>query len=217
MPNRHLPKAKPPFPPGLSPEDWPYVERPIMVPHYASRRWAGKVADELTVDGRIEWPWFMLIQPSNPRRFLDGNGSKGEAGEQAYVRFGEDMAARNPIGVKQARHVLARYLEALKAYLMHSAGVGPTPDPYGPPIGLTRDRPCNLLPSNRHPILGLPDNNATFKQRRRGYDAARSVRIRMDAVLMGKDPEKAAAAEIAKSRRAALARAKGNKPLGSKG
>jgi hypothetical protein len=201
MPVGRLPADLPPIAP-------PAEEQPIKVSHFPSPRWRGKVAAHLTVDA-WEWSWYRLIQPSDPNRYIHGNGSKAPDGEKAYARIGEEMPAQNAEGCKEARHTLQRYLHALRELLLFKAGLGPEPNPRGPPVWLRDGDPCNLLPSNRAVMAAdRPDDDRAAPKRRRGHDDAWSVRVRLDAVLAGKDPDKAMQSAVRKSKRQAAARAK---------
>ena len=202
MPRRRLPL------PSLAP---PAVEQPVHVPHQPPPprfRELG-LSDTLTVD-EWEWSWLCALQPAAVKRlpYIHGNGQK--AGEEGvFPRIGETIPVGNARGRKQPRHTLTRYLHCIRERCTFLAGVGPEPEPRGPPVELRDRNPCNLLPSNRHPMSPEQEEQDAQKHGRpprRGHDAAWSVKVRMAAVLAGRDPDKEMQRRVRKSVRQAEAR-----------
>jgi hypothetical protein len=167
--------------PPLSP---PNHEAPVRVPHYASKGFADLAERPLVFD-QWELAWFRAMHPSQPNLLFNSNGNGSR-----YPRFCEIM----PDG-RHARHDLARYLQATRDYLAERCG-GPPAVPCGPPIGLIDGDCTNLLPSNRRATNGTyRGGDGVVRNARRGYDASWSVRIRIDALLRGDDPDEVFGAE----------------------
>ena len=139
-----------------------------------------------------------MLKPHFPNIYLNAR----EKGGRLYLRFHERM----PDGV-EARHDLARYLEAARAYWLFLHEAGPKPPWLGPPVSC-EDNPLDVRPSNRHTLLS--NAPGTDQKRRVSIVTMTSVRIRCDAVWAGKDPD----AEWA--RLTAEAKQAGAKPLKTK-
>ena len=125
-----------------------------------------------------ELEWFRSVQPSSPNIYLNAR----EKGGRLYLRFHERM-----IDGTEARHDLARYLEAGRAYWVFLHGAGPKPPWMGPPVGSVAYDPLDARPSNRCAVLSPAPG--TDQKRRVSIATMTSVRIRCDAVWAGKDPD----------------------------
>jgi hypothetical protein len=174
----------------------PPKERTVEVPYIRSAKWKGVLAPRFRA-GEWEMDLFRQIHPlRHTRVYPDLNGT-GE-GARVYLRFAEQLPDAAP-----ARHPLARYLHYMRAYALFRLELGPEPDPYGPPIGLIGDDPLNVHPSNRRERSVSVTVGGEEKKRRRGYATGWSVRIRVDALLRGDDPEdayRAACEDFAKTK-----------------
>ena len=153
-------------------------ERPIQVPHYPSKRWIGRVADSCTVD-ESEWRWYILTHPSVARWVV--NGSTGPAGDgQPYVRFAEI----------NERPTVARRLHVLRPYVRFRYGLELEPAKNGPAVRLLDGVCTNLLPSNRA-FKPASQSDKSTKGRRVYWRDEWAVRVRVEAVLDGRDPDEA--------------------------
>jgi hypothetical protein len=181
----------------------PAKARMVKVPYNRS----AKLQDILPRYFRAEaWEMELLraIQPKRYARIFPDLNNNGEH-SRAYLRFAEQM----PDG-SDARHPLARYLHYMRAYVLFRLGATTEPDPRGPPIGPFNRDPLDVRASNRRELISSADAGGTVRNRRRGHAAGWSVRIRVDALLRGDDPEEAFQAECAKFRLKEAERAANN-------
>src|SRR5262245_13011106 len=120
---------------GLPPEE----DGTVVVPRYPSPALEGRAPDGAIFAG---WEWALLsaMFPSHRRFYLNARAKDGPL----YLRFAEQL----PDG-RAARHDVARYLEAARAYWCHRLDTGAKPPWRGPPIKSVNGDPLDQRPQNR--------------------------------------------------------------------
>lgn len=137
-----------------------------------------------------EYAIFRKIYPRQlPTIYLNWRAGPGSI---PYARYAERMP-----GGRSARHTLARYLMIMSEYWVFRFEGGPRPPTRYPPIRLVNGNQFDLRPENRE-LVWTPVPGQSTRRRRVGDDAAISVRIRVDAVFEGRDPDLAWVRYLAK-------------------